>query len=151
MTEIRFYHLLTQPPEQALPQILTKALAGGRRIVVRAADEKEAERLNEHLWTFHLDSFLPHGSGKDGHAADQPVWLTARDENPNNADMLVLTGGAACESVGGYKLCCEIFDGRSDEAVKAAREKWKDYRAAGHDITYWQQNEKGGWDKKAEG
>jgi len=147
MTEIRFYHLQTQPMEQALPQILAKALSGGHRILVRTASERDTERLNEHLWTYRPESFLPHGSAKDGFAEDQPVFLTALDENPNKAGVLVLTGGASAD-VSGFTLCCELFDGRDEAAVKTAREKWKIYKDSGHDLTYWQQNEKGGWDKK---
>ncbi len=148
MTEIRFYHLQTQTLEQALPQILTKALAAGKRIVVHTATENEAERLNESLWTFRPDSFLPHGSAKDGFAKDQPVFLTHNDENPNRADTLILTGGAAAQSLEGFTLCCEIFDGRNEDALAAAREKWKIYKDGGNDLTYWQQNDKGGWDRK---
>lgn len=148
MTEIRFYHLQTQSLDQALPQILTKALAGGHRIVVRTASERDTERLNDYLWTFRPDSFLPHGSTKDGYAADQPVFLTAGEDNPNNAGVLILTAGVPANDIAGYTLCCEIFDGRDAGAVSAARERWKSYKADGHDLTYWQQNDKGGWDKK---
>ncbi|PJB69034.1 MAG: DNA polymerase III subunit chi [Alphaproteobacteria bacterium CG_4_9_14_3_um_filter_47_13] len=149
MTEIRFYHLQTQTPEAALPQILQKALAGERRIVIRMADDKAVEKLNDLLWTFSASSFLPHGSRKDGFAEDQPIWLTDKDENPNQADVLILTDGVSSENVADYKLCCEMLDGRDGEAVKAAREKWKSYKESGYEVTYWQQNEKGGWDKKA--
>lgn len=150
MTEVRFYHLTTKTAEQALPEILGKALETGRRAVVRVADEKAAERLCELLWTFRADSFLPHGTKKDGFAADQPVYLTAGDENPNGADMLVLAdiGGAADGAPGGFALCCDLFDGNDPAAVAAARERWKRCREAGCNLTYWRQNERGGWDKK---
>ena len=39
----------------------------------------------------------------------------------------------------------------SPEQVAAARERWRDYKAAGHPLTYWQQGETGGWEKKADG
>lgn len=148
MTEIRFYHLQTQTLDQALPQILTKALAGGHRVVVRTASEADSERLNEYLWTFRPDSFLPHGSVKDSFAESQPVLLTDHDENPNKAGVLILTGGASTARLGDFTLCCEMFDGRDEAAVLAARQKWKVYKENGHELTYWQQNEKGGWDKK---
>ena len=150
MSEIRFYHLQTQTPEQALPQILQKALAGGQRIVVRGSDAGYIDRLNDHLWTFRPDSFLPHGSEKDGagFAADQPVWLTDGDDNPNGACVLFLIGGASADKAADYALCCELFDGRNDTAVSAAREKWKSYKEDGYEVTYWQQDEKGGWNKK---
>jgi DNA polymerase-3 subunit chi len=149
-TEIRFYHLQQTPLERALPEILQKAVAGGRRAVVRAHDEAMAERLNEILWTYDPNSFLPHGSKKDGSAAEQPIWLTAEEENPNGADILILTHGATCADPGAFALCCEMLDGTDAAAVSAARARWKHYKEAGHTLTYWQQNERGGWEKKGE-
>jgi DNA polymerase-3 subunit chi len=148
MTEVRFYHLRTKRLEQALPEILTKALQGGRRIVVRAPDADAVERLNEQLWTFNADAFLPHGSKTDGFAPDQPVWLTDGDDNPNKADVLVLTGGAAGDP-SGFTLCCDMFDGNDEAALAAARTRWKTYKDQGFTVAYWQQNDRGGWDKAA--
>ncbi len=149
MTEIRFYHLTTKTLDQALPEILTKALSGGRRAVVKAADERQVEALNDHLWAWRPDSFLPHGSAKDGFAEDQPIWLTAADENPNGADILILTGGAESAGLKDFDLCCEMLDGHDDAAVKAARARWKIYKDEGFDLTYWQQTPQGGWEQKA--
>ncbi len=145
MTEIRFYHLQTRTTEQALPELLTKALSQGRRIVVRLPDKKAVEALNDHLWTFRPDSFLPHGSAKDGYGERQIVWLTDGNDNPNGADMLVLTGGANADDTDAYTLCCDIFE---PSGADAARMRWKTCRDAGHEVTYWQQTDKG-WEKKA--
>jgi DNA polymerase-3 subunit chi len=150
MTEIRFYHLQQTPLERALPEMLQKAVGDGRRVVVRSADEAGLGRLNEVLWTFKPDSFLPHGGKKEGFAEDQPIWLTLEEENPNGAQVLILTHGAAYADLSAYNLCCEMLDGNNDEAVAAARQRWKIYKDAGHSLTYWQQNERGGWEKKAE-
>lgn len=148
MTEIRFYHLQKSPLERALPQLLEKVLAKGARAVVMAGSEERVEALNTLLWTYAQQSFLPHGSARDGNAADQPIWLTTEDENPNGATILVLTDGANSESLGTFDLCCELFDGNDPEVVSAARERWKDYTQAGHSVAYWQQDARGGWEKK---
>jgi DNA polymerase-3 subunit chi len=116
-----------------------------------AGSEERVEALNGLLWTHGDRSFLPHGSARDGYAQEQPIWLTIEDENPNGARVLVLTDGASAASVADYALCCELFDGRDEAAVAAARERWKAYKAAGHELTYWQQTEAGGWEKKAAG
>lgn len=149
MTVIRFYHLSTQTLDQALPAILTKALGAGHRVLVKCADETTVQRLNDHLWTYRPDSFLPHGTKKDGHAESQPIYLTAGNDNPNSANVIILTGGASVDDVGAFTLCCDMLDGHNGDAVAAARTRWKTYKDAGHDVTYWQQTETGGWDKKA--
>ena len=94
MAEIGFYHLLTTPLDRALPRLLERARAQGYRIVVRAASPDRVEHLNSVLWTYDEASFLPHGSARDGNAANQPIWLTDGDDNPNAATMLVLVDGA---------------------------------------------------------
>ena len=150
MTEIRFYHLTRKTLEQALPELLEKTVERGLRAVVMAGSPERAEALNQHLWTYRPDGFLPHGGAKDGHAELQPVWLTAEDERPNNATFLFLTDGAESAHIGDYTRVCELFDGTNDEAVASARRRWAVYKDAGHDLSYWQQGERG-WTNSAGG
>lgn len=147
MTEVRFYHMERQGLEDVLPMLLTKALENKHRILIKTRDEKEAERLNEFLWVFQPDIFLPHGTKKDGNTDKQPVFLTATNDNPNNADVLILTQGTTAEDISGFKLCCELLDGRDGEQITAARERWKTYKDSGFALTYWQQGAKS-WEKK---
>jgi DNA polymerase-3 subunit chi len=149
LTEIRFYHLQRTALERALPEILEKILERKWRAVVLAGSEERVEALNQHLWTWRGDSFLPHGSSRDGNATDQPVWLTHEEENPNGATVLVLTDGTIADSVSCFDFVCVLFDGNDGDAVRTARGHWKRYKAEGHDLTYWQQSTRGGWEKKA--
>lgn len=149
MTEISFYHLLHTPLERALPKLVEKVLESGARAVIRTGSAERAEALSSVLWTYDQDSFVPHGTARDGNAAQQPVWITPDDENPNGADILVLTDGAVSGEIARYRRCLEMFDGRDEDAVAGARERWTGYKAADHELTYWQQTERGGWEKKA--
>ena len=149
MTEIRFYHLQKQTLDQALPQILNKALSIGHKIVVKLPDQAKVDHMNGHLWTYKPDSFLPHGTEKDGQPDLQPVWLTTGNENLNDADVLITAAGAIPDSPENYELCCEFLDGFDEEAVQNARKRWKTYKDAGLEVTYWQQDDKGAWTKKA--
>ena len=148
MAEIGFYHLLSTPLERALPRLLERARAQGYRIVVRAASDERIEHLNALLWTYDDASFLPHGSARDGNAANQPIWLTDRDENPNDATMLVLVDGTEAVDLSAFSRCADLFDGSDPDAVAAARERWRRAKAAGHTLTYWQQTGTG-WERKA--
>jgi DNA polymerase III subunit chi len=147
-TEIRFYHLERQGIEQALPGLISKALENGHRIIVKTANENEMQRLNEHLWIYNPNSFIPHGTRKDAYPEKQPVLLTTQDENLNNADVLILTHGVESAQQGNFKLCCEMLDGRDSEVVSTARLRWQKYKDEGFAVTYWQQGDKG-WEKKS--
>ena len=149
MTQIAFYHLQRSPLEAVLPRLLEKTLEAEKRALVLAASEARIEALNALLWTYNPNSWLPHGSAKDGYAEDQPVWLTTDEENPNGAQFLFLTDGMAAGDPGAFERCFDLFDGNDDAAVVAARGRWKALKEAGHELTYWQQNEQGKWEEKA--
>jgi DNA polymerase III subunit chi len=146
MTEIGFYHLQTLPLERALPQLLERAHAGGYRVVLMAGSLERVDHLDTLLWTYGEESFLPHGSAKDGSPAQQPIWLTVADENPNGADMLVLVDAVVSANLAGFKRVLDVFDGNDEEAVASARARWQRAKAEGHALTYWRQTEKG-WEK----
>ena len=148
MTDIAFYHLQKWPLERALPRLLEKTVEVGKRAAVMAGSEERVEALTALLWTYDRESWLPHGSARDGDGAEQPVWLTIEDENPNGATFLFLTDGAVSGRVADYERCFELFDGNDPDAVEAARGRWRAYKDAGHTLTYWQQTERGGWEKK---
>jgi len=148
MTDIRFYHMITKKLEQALPELLVKAITVQPRIVVKAGSRERIETLDSLLWTFDPAGFLPHGYIRDGNESEQPIWLTTEDDNPNGAKMLVLTDGATSPQVADFDLCCALFDGNDEAAVADARARWTDYKAAGHELTYFQQDEQGRWVKK---
>ena len=64
--------------------------------------------------------------------------------------MLILTHGVEAEAVGEYTLCCDIFDGANEDQLQAARQRWKKWKDHGDlTLSYFQKNERGGWEKKA--
>jgi DNA polymerase III subunit chi len=147
MAEVGFYHLLTMTVDRALPKLLERAVAENQRIVVVAGSAERVDYLNGLLWTYDEASFLPHGGSRDGSAARQPIWLAAMDENPNGATWVMLIDGARADLTR-YQRCFDIFDGNDAVAVAAARQRWSEAKAAGHNLTYWQQTERG-WEKNA--
>jgi DNA polymerase IIIc chi subunit len=107
------------------------------------------EALDTALWTYRDDSFLPHGTASTGAPERQPVYLTSGEDNPNGAAVRFLVDGAEAGDLAGYERAVYLFDGRDVAAVARAREQWSAMKQAGHAVTYWQQNERGKWEKKA--
>lgn len=149
MTDIAFYHLQRSPLERVLPKLLERTVDAGKRALVLAGSDDRAEVLAQLLWTYDEAAWMPHGTRKDGSPSEQPVWLSAEDENSNQAQFLFLTDGAASDHVSEFERCFELFDGNDDATVALARERWATYKEAGHKLTYWQQTERGGWEQKA--
>jgi DNA polymerase-3 subunit chi len=149
MADIMFYHLEHKPWEQVLPGLLSKALERGWRCVVQLGDEERVEEVSLQLWQQDADVFLTHGTRVDGKAEHQPIWLTAGSENPNRATVRVFIEGAVVEVAAGLDRAVILFDGRDENAVAAAREDWKRFKACGHEIAYYQQDENHRWVNKS--
>ena len=54
---------------------------------------------------------------------------------------------AASDRLAAFDRVFDLFDGNDPAAVATARERWKAARTGGHELTYWQQTERG-WEKK---
>ncbi len=149
MTDVGFYHLTRSKLDGALPKLLEKTLAAEKRALVVVGSEERARWLDDLLWTYDPGAWLPHGTSKDGEPEAQPIWISTDDANPNGAEFLFLADGGASDRIGDFQRCFDLFDGDDADAVQAARQRWKTLKDAGHDLTYWQQNAAGGWEKKA--
>ncbi len=149
MTEILFYHLSERTLEQTLPGLLEKCAERNWRSVVQVGSPERLEALDHHLWAYREESFLAHSALRDGNEKHQPVFLTLATDNPNNATIRFMVDGAVPPELEGYERGIYIFDGHDEQAVIEARKRWKVEKAAGHSVTYWQQNSSGGWEKRA--
>jgi DNA polymerase-3 subunit chi len=154
MTDIWFYHLQRQPLERALPALLERSLERGWTVVVQATNEKYLAALDEHLWSYDAEKFLPHGTAKDGEPETQPIYLTLTAENPNGADVRCFIEGALAAPVladanaAPRERAIVMFDGNDEAALASARAQWKELTQGGHALSYYQQDENGKWDKK---
>lgn len=147
--EVLFYHLERQPLESVLPSLLEKTLERGWRAVIQSGSAERLEALDLSLWTYAEESFLPHGTARDGPASDQPIFLTTSGENPNGAGVRFLVDGAEAESFSDMTRLVFMFNGNDTEAKAKARSQWQAAKAAGCAVTYWRQTEQGRWEKQA--
>lgn len=151
MAEIWFYHLTERKLEDTLPVLLEKCLERDMTVAVQSPDRARLEMLDERLWTYRPESFLPHGTDTADFPEHQPVLLTTSPENINAADIRILIDKAPAPDPTGYKRMIFLFDGYDQPQVDAARTEWKKLKGEGHSLTYWQQTSSGGWEKKATG
>lgn len=149
MTEVLFYHLQNMTVENVLPPLLEKSLERGWRVVVQSTSEERADALDAHLWSYRDDSFLPHATWRVSDAADQPIVLAIEEDNPNGANVRFLIDNAALpQDAQGYARMVLLFNGDDPDALALARSAWTDCKERGFDVTYWQADERGRWQKR---
>jgi DNA polymerase III subunit chi len=149
MTEVLFYHLQDMTIENVLPPLLEKSLERGWRVVVQSTSEERTEVLDAHLWTYREDSFLPHATWRVADAGDQPIILAVEEGNPNRANVRFLVDNAPLPADSDiYDRVVLLFNGDDADALAAARRSWTDCKARGFDVTYWQADDRGRWQKR---
>lgn len=150
MAELWFYHLEQSELEQMLPPLLEKCLQRGWRAIVRGGEAERLDALDQALWTYRDDSFLPHARAGDSKLdpARQPILLNQGQDNPNSAKALFLIDGAEPGDISAYDRACLIFDGRDPAATEKARAHWKQARASGVNASYWRESAAGKWEKQ---
>lgn len=127
------FYLIDAPRFRADPQLLVcelalKAFEAGLPTVVLARSRAEASALDEKLWAFSDDAFVPHQLAGDEDDAECAVLIAPPDiEAPPRA--LVINLREAC-----VRLPCETVK----EVVPAleseragSRQRWKEYQQLG--------------------
>jgi DNA polymerase-3 subunit chi len=136
---VDFYHLGTSPLERVLPAICETVLASGERLLV-VAEEDLLAPLDEQLWTYAKESFLPHGRARP---ETQPILLSAEPVAANGAVNIALADGRWRDEALGFARIFYFFDGgRLDEARKVWRILKADEAA---EPRYWKQDARGAW------
>jgi DNA polymerase-3 subunit chi len=142
-----FYHLSRTALEVAAPPLMQKCLEAGWRVLAVSPDLERLARLDAALWTFDAASFLPHGQaeapGLD--AARQPVLLSAKLKNANQADALVLMDGTDAPVEAPFRRCMVIFEDGDRDTRARAREQFRAAKDSGLVTRYFQQTSVGGW------
>ena len=144
--EIWFYHLERSTLDQVLPTLLEKTLERGWRALIKSAHSHRLDAIDETLWTFRDESFLPHGRADQPHAERQPVLLSETGENLNAAQALFIVDDAELGATEGFERCFIIFDGRDETALQHARGRWKALKDLAAALSYWRQTDVGRWE-----
>ncbi len=150
MADVWFYHLEREPVTAVLPRILAGLFGRGERVCVMGAEKEPLVALSKLVWGLEDTSFVPQGFAW-ADADERDVICFAIDNYvPNGADHLIYTG-IMPHSVDGIRRASVFFDGGLEADVMSARAVWKQFRAAGHGLKYWRQNEAGRWEDQARG
>ncbi|MGK6355060.1 DNA polymerase III subunit chi [Sphingomonas sp. DT-207] len=145
--QVDFYHLTHQPLDRVLPRIAERVLEQGGRLLVVAESEEQRARVDQLLWSYTPESFLPHAQAGGGFDAEQPVLIAERVEPANGARNVALADGVWRDEALAFDRAFHFFD---EEKIIEARAAWKALAERdGVERRYWKQNDAGRWEQAA--
>ena len=134
MTRVDFYILGSsappEGPERVACRLAEKAWQAGHSVLIQTSSETAAQRMDDLLWTYRAESFVPHGLYPD--ASDQrPPVLVGHGAEPNGSmDVLINLTQTVPAYYGSFARIAEVVGG-AHEARELGRERYRFYRNHG--------------------
>lgn len=132
MSSVRVdFYLLAKGSEQAQVllacRLLEKAYIRGHRVFVYCKNQQEAETLDELLWTFKDNSFIPHNLQGEGPEPPPPIQIGYKEEPRGFNDILLNLHSEIPSFYSRFKRIIEIIS--NDESEKEqGRNRYREYR-----------------------
>lgn len=111
-------------------RLADKAYRLGHTVYIAASSEAQAATLDDLLWTFRQDSFVPHERYPLTSAEGSPVLIGAASPAEVTAQVLINFTDALPDGFERYERVVELVDAHPD-VLAASRERFKHYRERG--------------------
>ena len=136
MPKIDFY-TLSQAGEEArllfACRLTEKAFSLGHKIYLFAASEAQAVELDNLLWSFNPESFIPHALDGVIDDEDVPVIIGFEDSYTGPTDVLINLSPQIPACHDQFQRITEIVS--TDDAVKQfSRQHWQHYKDQGYTL-----------------
>ena len=130
MTRISFYVLrgkLERERQVLACRLAEKAYKLGKQIYIHTKDSQQSEQMNQALWTFRAESFVPHQLNTEADTDSCPV-LIGHEGNPQRLmDLLINLNDVQPLFFSQFERVAEFIN--DDDAIKiAGRERYQFYK-----------------------
>ena len=115
-----------------LQQLLSKSLGQGTAVHIHCRDAAEVSHLDNYIWAFKPESFLPHHALSDDNENNMssPITLGHGQQRPQQA---VICVNLSAEPVQGYERIIEIVV-QEPTILEQTRAHYRHYQQAGHEM-----------------
>ena len=130
---VDFYLLTNSEPQAAwlvACRLLEKAYLRNHRVFVYCDHQEDARLLDELLWTYKEESFIPHNLQGEGPEPPPAVQIGFGPEPRGFNDILINMARTIPPFHSRFRRIIEIV-GNQDDAKAISREHYREYRAKG--------------------
>jgi DNA polymerase III subunit chi len=132
MTRIDF-HLNVENHLQYTCRLIRKAFSQGMKVVCFGTNIRLLEELDDLLWTFSEDDFLPHVMTGHPEIHNTPIILTNQVEDISHYDLLINLDNYCPPFFARFDRLIEIV-GIDETNKKLARDRYRFYKERGYPL-----------------
>ena len=131
------FYLIARPrfrdePLRLVCELARKAHDSGQPTLVLARDREQAEALDDLLWAFDDDAYVPHQIAGDEEDELAPVLIAPPEIDAQMRPLVINLRDAPVD--GSFERVLEVVP--ADESARGPlRERWKAYKSKGFDVT----------------
>ena len=131
--QIDFYVLQGQSPGGRFKlacRIVEKAYRLGHRVYVRTGNSDDTNVLDDLLWTFSQNSFIPHQLSAESDSRESPVVIGEHPPKAEGTDVVISVADDPVSNFTAYPRIVEIV-GYEDDEKASGRNRFRYYREQG--------------------
>ncbi|MCB1874954.1 MAG: DNA polymerase III subunit chi [Chromatiales bacterium] len=133
---VDFYLLPGQDPMQRLQfvcRLTEKVFSLGHSVAIRVDEPRQAQFLDQLLWSFRPGSFIPHRVHPQQPDREEPVVVTSGMAPEGFDQVLINLGTEVPEGFEGFQRVAEVLD-QNDANKLPGRTRYAHYRDAGYPL-----------------
>lgn len=115
-------------------KVVASSHQAGKKVFIQTNTQEEANQLNDLLWTYEDDSFIPHALFDPSDTTPPPVQIGYSTSPPKPEGILLNLSSQIPGFYQSFEQLIEIVF--SDPVMQQlARDRYKTYRDSGHELT----------------
>ncbi len=138
MTTIDFYILgQTQQLDRFnfVCNLVSKVYGEGRDIYIHTKDQSDAQQIDDLLWSFKGEAFIPHNIIGDDTLAQTQVQIGWGDHPDHHHDVLINLSSPQPNFFSRFQRVLEVVI-QDEEILAQTRKHYKFYKDRGYQVTY---------------
>ena len=132
MTKIDFY-LVTGDELLFACRLISLIYRKGHKIHVQTRSIEYAKTLDEKLWSFSEDSFIPHSLKED--QLNAPIKICTETDSPEHKDVFVNLSGSTPIFFSRFDRVAEVVPEKESDR-SAARKAYSFYKERGYEVRF---------------
>ena len=139
LEKVYFYNSSQRDIVADIAVLAEKLFLKNDNILISCSDQETVSVVDDFLWAYREDSFIPHSIKNNEKTPGYPILITTSiDERYEHDILLVLNGGLIKEK--DWQKFAKIyyfFDDQDNEEKENARSMWKNFSSLNAECKYW--------------